>query len=192
MAEIHTGGGTNKSLDIQHDEYAKEGSPPTQPSIEWDKKEEKKLIRRVDRRLLPMLGVLYSIALIDRVNISAARISGMEEDLRLDIGNRYTIALVVFFPPYFVFELPSNIVLRKVGSANWLAFIAFAWGTVMIGQVCQRASQVDREAAGQLTFCDLQAFVKSYGALAACRFLLGLFESGVRLSSPIALQECFH
>lgn len=135
MAEIHSGGGTNKSLDIQHDEYTKEDSPPTQPISEWDEKAEKKLVRRVDRRLLPMLGVLYSIALIDRVNISNARISGMEEDLRLDIGNRYTIALVVFFPPYFFFELPSNIVLRKVGSANWLASIALAWGVVMIGQV---------------------------------------------------------
>lgn len=80
----------------------------------------------------------------------------MGEDLGLHIGSRYTIALVVFFPPYFFFELPSNIVLRRVGSANWLSFIAFAWGTVMLGQ----------------------GFVKSYAALAACRALLGLFEAG--------------
>ena len=105
------------------------------PHIEVDQKYEKKVRRRVDRRLLPILGLLYSIALIDRTNISAARISGMEEDLGLDIGNRYTIALVVFFPPYALFELPSNIVLRRVGSANWLAFIAFGWGVTMIGQV---------------------------------------------------------
>ena len=61
----------------------------------------------------------------------------MDEDLELFIGARYTIALVVFFPPYMLFELPSNIVLRKVGSANWLSFIAFAWGCVMLGQVCE-------------------------------------------------------
>lgn len=77
----------------------------------------------------------------------------MGEDLELNIGNRYTVALLVFFIPYIIFEvsvlvpsvypdtklhdyqLPSNIVLRKVGSANWLAFIAFSWGVVMIGQV---------------------------------------------------------
>jgi len=97
---------------------------------EHDPREAKRIIRKVDRRLLPILGALYSIALIDRINVSAARVAGMDADLGLSIGHRYTIALVVFFIPYFVFELPSNIVLRKVGSANWLAFIAFAWGYV--------------------------------------------------------------
>ena len=58
----------------------------------------------------------------------------MGTDLALNVGDRYTVALVMFFPTYFLFELPSNIVLRKVGSANWLAFIALSWGAVMIGQ----------------------------------------------------------
>ncbi|KAH7069905.1 major facilitator superfamily domain-containing protein [Paraphoma chrysanthemicola] len=118
--------------------------------------EEKKLMRKIDWRLLPILGALYSISLIDRTNISNARVAGMERDLRLFIGDRYTIALVVFFPPYALLELPSNIVLRKVGSANWLAFIAFSWGAVMIGQ----------------------GFVKSWVSLAICRVLLGTFEAG--------------
>lgn len=67
--------------------------------------------------------------------ISAARISGMDQDLQLSIGDRYTIALVVFFPPYMIVEFPSNIILRRVGTANWLGFLGFAWGTVMVGQV---------------------------------------------------------
>lgn len=135
----------DKHIDIQHDEYAK-GASHHEPLMDFDQRTEKKLIRRVDRRLLPMLGLLYSIALIDRTNISAARISGMAEDLRLDIGNRYTIALVVFFPPYALFELPSNIVLRKVGSARWLSSIALAWGIVMIGQVRHTQSNFTGEA----------------------------------------------
>ncbi|EMD86532.1 hypothetical protein COCC4DRAFT_167009 [Bipolaris maydis ATCC 48331] len=122
----------------------------------FDEIEEKKLIRKVDWRLLPILGALYSIALIDRTNISNARVAGMGQDLRLDIGERYTIVLVMFFPTYFFLELPSNIVLRKVGSANWLSFIAVSWGAVMIGQ----------------------AFVKSWISLTICRVLLGAFEAG--------------
>lgn len=59
----------------------------------------------------------------------------MDVDLQLSIGDRYTIALVAFFPPYMILELPSNLVLRRVGTANWLAFIAFSWGVVMLGQV---------------------------------------------------------
>ena len=139
--------------DVIHQEQANLDSHVVQ---ERDPQYEKALIRKVDRRLLPILGALYSIALIDRVNVSVARVAGMDEALGLSIGNRWSIILVVFFIPYMIFELPSNIVLRKVGSANWLSFIAFAWGTVMLGQ----------------------GFVKSYQALAACRVLLGLFEAG--------------
>lgn len=80
----------------------------------------------------------------------------MGVDLALNVGDRYTIALVMFFPTYFLFELPSNIVLRKVGSANWLAFIALSWGAVMIGQ----------------------GFVRSWQTLTVCRALLGFFEAG--------------
>ncbi|KAF1975905.1 phthalate transporter-like protein [Bimuria novae-zelandiae CBS 107.79] len=111
----------------------------------------KKLVRKIDWRLLPILGALYSISLIFN-----ARVAGMGQDLALNVGDRYTIALVVFFPTYFLFELPSNIVLHKVGSANWLAFIALSWGAVMIGQ----------------------GFVTNWQTLAVCRALLGFFEAG--------------
>ncbi|KAL8864877.1 MAG: hypothetical protein Q9198_009589 [Flavoplaca austrocitrina] len=131
-------------------------SPSEQVEDDFDSHREKSLIRRIDRRLLPILGGLYSIALIDRINVSAARVAGMDADLGLSIGNRYTVALVVFIIPYLNFEMPSNIVLRKVGSANWLSFIAFSWGCTMIGQ----------------------GFVTSYQTLAVCRVILGLFEAG--------------
>jgi len=145
--------------DHSHKEDGLYNQSPThevRDEFEHDHARSKALIRKIDRRLLPILGALYSIALIDRINVSAARVAGMDADLGLSIGNRYTVALVVFFIPYFIFELPSNIVLRKVGSANWLSFIAFAWGCTMIGQ----------------------GFVKSYQTLAACRVILGLFEAG--------------
>jgi MFS family permease len=80
----------------------------------------------------------------------------MGKDLALDKGNRYTIVLVLFFPTYAILELPSNIILRRIGSANWLSFIALSWGAVMIGQ----------------------GFVKSWITLGICRLLLGAFEAG--------------
>ncbi|KAL1959308.1 hypothetical protein VTO42DRAFT_2495 [Malbranchea cinnamomea] len=130
---------------------------------------EKQLMRRIDWRLLPILGTLYAIALIDRVNISNARIAGMNEELELYIGDRYSVALLVFFIPYFFFELPSNIVLRKVGAANWLAFIALAWGTFMLGQ----------------------GFVKNYQSLVAFRFLIGFFEAGF-FPACVYLISCWY
>ena len=84
----------------EHLEHMREENYVTPPSeqaeVMYDAQTEKKLIRRVDWRLLPILGALYSIALIDRVNVSAARISGMDAALGLSIGDRYTIALVLF------------------------------------------------------------------------------------------------
>ena len=57
----------------------------------------------------------------------------MDKELRFDLGDRYSIALLVFFITYFIFEIPSNVVLRKVGAANWLSFLCFAWGLVVFG-----------------------------------------------------------
>ena len=56
--------------------------------------------RRIDFRLLPILGLMYSISLIDRTNIGLALVAGLQKDLRLDIGNRYTVVVMVFFVAY--------------------------------------------------------------------------------------------
>lgn len=88
--------------------------------------------------------------------MSNAAIAGMTKDLRLDIGVRYSLSLLIFFVPYFIFELPSNIVLRQLGAAKWLGTIVTAWGVVMIGM----------------------GFTKNWTHLVACRAILGLFEAG--------------
>lgn len=121
-----------------------------------DNKFEKRVLRKIDIRLLPILGSLYTIALVDRGNISVARISGLDEDLGLDHGNRASIVLLVFFIGYVLFEIPGNMLIHKVGAANWLAFIAFAWGLVSIGI----------------------GFLHDWVGLAICRAILGVFEAG--------------
>lgn len=66
-----------------------------------------------------------------RTNVSVARQAGMATDLALTVGDRYSIITLVFFIPYIIFELPSNILLRKVGCKNLLSGIAVAWGAVV-------------------------------------------------------------
>lgn len=123
---------------------------------EGQRKEERRVTQIVDWRLLPILAACYTISGIDRINISSARIAGMDTELGFNQGSRYSISLLVFFITYFIFEIPSNIVLRKVGAANWLSFLVFAWGAVVLG-------------AG---------FAKKWTDIVVCRLLLGLFEAG--------------
>lgn len=60
-----------------------------------DPRMERRVLRKIDFRLLPILGALYTIALIDRTNISVARISGLDDDLDLKVGNRASVVLLV-------------------------------------------------------------------------------------------------
>jgi MFS family permease len=70
--------------------------------------------------------------------------------------------VLVFFIGYVIFEIPSNIVIKKLGAANWLSFIAFAWGVVSIG----------------IGFCN------HWIVLAVCRALLGVLEAVSATSLP--------
>ncbi|GAT27078.1 vitamin H transporter [Aspergillus luchuensis] len=69
--------------------------------------EEKALVRKVDLTLLPTIWIMYLLSYMDRTNIGNAKISGMQEDLDLT-SDQYSIALVVFFIGYVVFEVPSK------------------------------------------------------------------------------------
>lgn len=72
------------------------------PAHVTDSSQDKRILRRVDWHVLPWLAILYAWSLIDRTNIANARIEGMQAELGLSIGARYSIALLIFFPFYFV------------------------------------------------------------------------------------------
>ncbi|KAF8178648.1 major facilitator superfamily domain-containing protein [Mycena galopus ATCC 62051] len=112
--------------------------------------------QRMDWRLLPILGTLYALALIDRINISVARIVGLDEDLGLSIGSRFSIVVGVYFVPYTLFQLPSNLLLRKVGPRKLLSFCVVIWGTTQL----------------------VMGFVSNWQLLAFLRALLGALEAG--------------
>lgn len=94
-----------------------------------DAGETKKIIRKIDWHLLPPLTLLYILAFIDRANIGNAKVAGMNQDLRLT-GAQYNMVLTVFFFPYAVFEVPSNIVLKLMRPSRWITLLVVAWGTV--------------------------------------------------------------
>ncbi|EXL90003.1 major facilitator superfamily domain-containing protein [Fusarium oxysporum II5] len=118
--------------------------------------EQKKVTRQVDLRLLPILGLMYSISLIDRTNLGLALVAGMQEELGLAVGNRYTVIVMVFFVAYILCEIPSNLILPKAGPANWLAFLGLSFGVILIGM----------------------GFTHHWGTMAVCRALLGVMEAG--------------
>lgn len=120
------------------------------------KEMETKVIRKVDCRLIPILGLLYSVAGLDRVNLSNARVAGMDEDLRFDIGNRYSIALLVFFITYCLFEMPTTLLLRPIGPKLLLNGLAVSWGIVMLGM----------------------GFIDDWRLIVVCRMLIGILEAG--------------
>ncbi|RMJ13886.1 hypothetical protein CDV36_006447 [Fusarium kuroshium] len=94
-----------------------------------DPTEDKRLVRRIDFRVLPWICITYALSLIDRTNIAAARIVGMEADLNLT-GNQFNVALLVFFITYLVTEIPSNIVIKAVGTQSYLTVLIASWGAI--------------------------------------------------------------
>jgi sugar phosphate permease len=91
---------------------------------------EKELISRITWRLMPFLGILYLIAYIDRQNVSFAKLDmvdalGMSE-------YAYGLGASLFFIGYFIFEVPSNLLLDRFGASKWFARILVSWGAVTI------------------------------------------------------------
>ncbi|ETS80946.1 hypothetical protein PFICI_08475 [Pestalotiopsis fici W106-1] len=117
---------------------------------------EKRLVRKCDLHVLPAITVLFFLSFMDRTNIGNARIQGMSGDLHMS-GHDYNIALFIFFVPYILFEIPSNIIVKRTAPSTWLSVIMILWGIATVGQ----------------------GLARNVGQLIACRFLLGLFEAGL-------------
>ena len=113
-----------------------------------------KTIRKLRIRLLPLLFALYVVAFIDRINLGFAALT-MNRELALT-SQQFGFAAGVFFWGYFLFEIPSNLMLHKIGARVWIARILITWGTVAA----------------------LTGFVQSANQIYIARFALGLAEAG--------------
>ncbi|GGG16123.1 MFS transporter [Rhodococcoides trifolii] len=112
-------------------------------------------IKKATVRLLPLMGLLYFFNYLDRVNVGYAALR-MNEDLGLSSA-AYGLGAGLFFIGYFIFEVPSNLMLHKVGARVWIARIAITWGI--------------------LATC--MAFVNSSETFYLVRFLTGIAEAGL-------------
>jgi ACS family tartrate transporter-like MFS transporter len=115
---------------------------------------EQTTIRKVTWRLIPFLLLLYIIAYLDRVNVGFAALQ-MNEDLGFS-SSVYGFGAGVFFAGYALCEIPSNLILARVGARRWIARIMFTWGLISIAMM----------------------FVRDPISFYVLRFLLGVAEAG--------------
>ncbi|WP_255295243.1 MFS transporter [Bacillus sp. AFS037270] len=115
---------------------------------------EKSTVKKTMRRILPFILVLYVVAFLDRVNMGYAALE-MNADLALT-AEAFGLLSGLFFISYFIFEVPSNLIMHKVGARLWISRIMISWGIVVI----------------------LTGFIQTATHLYILRFLLGAAEAG--------------
>ncbi|KAH9029003.1 MFS general substrate transporter [Lactarius pseudohatsudake] len=118
--------------------------------------QEKALYRKIDLRLMPILASMYLLSFLDRGNIGNAKLQGLVTQLDLT-GNKYNIALTMYFISYTLFECPANLVLKRLRPSRFLPFITVLWGTIVT----------------------LMGLVKTYPQLVGVRVCLGFAEAGL-------------
>src|SRR6195952_953246 len=91
-----------------------------------DRTLERSTMRKVYLRLLPFAVLSYVLAYIDRINVSFAGLT-MRGDLEMSAGT-FGFAVGMFYWAYFLFEVPSNVIMEKVGARIWIARIMITWG----------------------------------------------------------------
>jgi D-galactonate transporter len=115
---------------------------------------EQRTIAKVTSRLVPFLILCYFVAYLDRVNVGFAALT-MNKDLGLS-SSAFGFGAGIFFLAYFLFEVPSNLFLERVGARKWIARIMFTWGLISGGMAF---------ATGEVSFF-------------ALRVALGIAEAG--------------
>jgi MFS transporter, ACS family, tartrate transporter len=111
-------------------------------------------LSRIRWRLLPFLGLLYVVSYLDRVNVSFAKLT-MNRSIGIDDAT-YALGAGIFFIGYFLFEVPSNLILERVGARRWIARIMITWGLISAAT----------------------ALVTGPTSFVVMRFLLGVAEAG--------------
>jgi len=123
-------------------------------SAEAEQSAPEAVMSKVMRRIIPFVFICYVVSYIDRVNVGFAALT-MNRDLGLTPA-QFGVGAGLFFVGYFLFEIPSNLIMQRVGARFWIARIMISWGLISMAT----------------------AFVVGPFSFAAARFLLGLAEAG--------------
>lgn len=127
-------------------------------AIDYTEEDERRVLRKIDLRLMPLLFLLYCIQFADKVTLGYASLMGIRDDTHLNPNSQqYSWVSSIFYAGYIFFEFPTTYFLAKLPIAKYLVFNIFAWGTIL---TCTAAA-------------------KNYAGLLTLRFFLGMFESTI-------------
>src|ERR1041384_3281958 len=116
--------------------------------------EETSILSKLTRRLIPFMFLLYIVSYLDRINVGFAALK-LNEALKLDPAV-FGLGAGIFFIGYFLFEVPSNLIMQRVGARVWIARILVTWGIISSAMM----------------------FVNGERMFYILRFLLGVAEAG--------------
>ncbi|KAK1227082.1 hypothetical protein PQX77_009915 [Marasmius sp. AFHP31] len=141
------------------EKFDRESSTSTSTFSDLD---ERRLVRKLDLRIVPSAMLIYLLCFLDRSNIGNAKLLNASTNNSLQqsthtSNSQFTTALMIFLVAYILFETPSTYLLKRFRPSRWIALLMFGWGT--------------------MTIC--LGFVHNFSQLTAIRFLLGMFEAGL-------------
>ncbi|PGH01141.1 hypothetical protein AJ79_08012 [Helicocarpus griseus UAMH5409] len=146
-----------KAVDTVHNDEALKVITAYEGSTSWDAAEEKRLIRKIDRKLMTILCITYGLQQYDKTMLSQAAIFGLQTDLDLKAGNRYSFSASIFYLGFIAGAYPAIYMAQRWPIERVASGIVFAWGVCLL--------------------CTIACH--NWQGLFAQRFFLGVLESGV-------------
>ncbi|KAI1497792.1 allantoate permease [Biscogniauxia marginata] len=117
---------------------------------------EKKLVRKIDWAIVPLMWACYNLQYLDKTLINYANVMGLQEDTNIT-GNQFSLLATLFYVTYLAFELPTGYLMQRLPTAKYLGANVILWGLIVA----------------------LNSAAKNWAALATLRVLLGCFEAAV-------------
>jgi hypothetical protein len=145
------------TIDTLHNDEALKVLATYTGDQEWSQQEEKKLVKKIDRRLLSVLCATYGLQYYDKAMLSQAALFGLREDLELNVGIRYSMSASIFYLGFIVGAYPAILLAQRYPIERVIFGIVLLWGICLM---CTAACT-------------------NWQGLYAQRFFLGALESGV-------------